>query len=477
VKVTQEIALSAEQLIRALSQRGVPLPADIGAFITLEMCEVLLDRPAQITARDVRIDEIGEVSCSDVGSPTTQGLAVDALIGLLSDLLVCAGPAVPKRTLELLTDIGQDPERTVAALMRELEACLMPLNRGATRRVIARLVREAHKPISSQDAAVSPKAAELDAQLDALLDEEPEAGPILPSRRPRAGQRHDLPERGAGEAAAPLTLRTEPSERARAQRVLPAEVSKPARRARGLERYEEDPAVAERSARASAGMWVFGISTLGAIGLLLVYFTLGQRDQVSALGRLPPSAAESDAAPRRAYGDLVVNSRPARAQVLLSIGTGPATATDIPLGLAHEFVAIAEGYQPARAILPADAVWDEVDGQPRYELAIQASRERPNSARLGALGPTLLPRDLGAPQGRTGSVRLVTTPRGAKVYQLIGFTPEVRVENLALDRSYELLVYLEGKPPVTQQVTPAAFQEQNGKRVAVVDVSIPSRSN
>ena len=90
----------------------------------------------------------------------------------------------------------------------------------------------------------------------------------------------------------------------------------------------------------------------------------------------------------------------------------------------------------------------------------------------------MLPHSVGTPQGRLGSVRVVTTPRGADVYQLIGFTPDVRVENLPLERAYDVLVYLEGRALVTRHIEPADFRESQGpdnkgKRVANLEVELP----
>jgi hypothetical protein len=242
-----------------------------------------------------------------------------------------------------------------------------------------------------------------------------------------------------------------------------------------------DDVLEAQSARGRAGLWVFIASTAAAVALLLGYFALGREQAQSALGFLKPSEPAARAPvqpppPRREYGDLRVNSKPDRAQVLLLIGPGPALATDIPVGVAQEFVAIAENYRPARALLPADAVWDELDGQPRYELAIQArplgevagARGRPTDG----LGATLLPQDVGTPRGRLGSVRVVTTPRAARVYQLIGFTPDVHVDNLPLDHPYEILVYLEGKGGVQKHIEPSDFHMENGKRVARLDVQL-----
>ena len=87
------------------------------------------------------------------------------------------------------------------------------------------------------------------------------------------------------------------------------------------------------------------------------------------------------------------------------------------------------------------------------------------------LGSTLLPRDVGTPTGRLGTARVITTPKAAKVYLLIGFTPDVRVEDLPLDAGYEIMVYLPGYGLQTRRVEPGDFKEQDGKRVA--ELSLP----
>lgn len=428
--MTHGYEVYADELLRTLQLRSIPLPSEIAAFITLEVCEGLLTRPAAIGTRDLRINEQGGVLFPEVPRAVSEAAAVDALLGLLSELLVCAGPAVPSTLLGLLERGAHDPERTLAGLASELGSSLVPLNRGATRRVIARLVREARKPAAATaPSALQPSATELDAQLDALLS-------------------------GAPESAAQMPLPT-------------------SRRPRERPRYERDLLPENQGSRSNLGLWIFALSTSAAVALLGLYFTFGPREPTTALARISqPTAATPPALTRTKprYGDLTVQSQPSRAQVFLRIGTGPALATDLPLGVAQEFLALADGYAPARAVLPANASWDEVDGKPRYELAMQAAATREGAP---ALGPSLLPSDVGTPQGgRLGSVRIVTTPRGAAVYQLIGFTPDVRVENLELDRSYEVLIYTEGRPPVTQHLVPDAFQDQHGKRVAELHVDL-----
>src|SRR5690606_13609886 len=153
--------------------------------------------------------------------------------------------------------------------------------------------------------------------------------------------------------------------------------------------------------------------------------------------------------------------------VLKYVGRGPAIASERPAGVAHEFVAIADGRSPTRAVVPADAEWEPADGGARrYELAMQAGSE---PMEVLDLGPTTLPRNVGAPSGALGSVRVITNPPGAKVYVLVGFSPTVTVENVRTEEAIELLVYLEGHAVERLVVGPSDWQptEDGVKRASV----------
>lgn len=622
--MTRDFEVTAEELVRTLQRRGIPLPSEIGAFVVLEACERLLGRPALLTTRDIVITEQGDVECAERPRYDTEAQAVTALLGVLAELLVGAAPGVPNMLLDLVEHGPNEQRLTLALLRSDLEACLLPLNRGATKRVLSRLVREVRKgPAPSSEPAQELDIGDVDAAFDDVIGATapppgaagsarkraqdraeaevaeaprgaaahlprgvgselprgifstaaggPDAKPAQDAARSVFGQAHEQREAQASEEGANRLLLTEPS-RARRRSVDPeldlrsigseaTAVKAPRRRprdrnaasaaraerddigsarsaaeggesvssaARGAgapraghagrapaavasphgtgptvlrvspesvraqpsrtapvrprEPQDVDAMVEADAARGRLGLWVFIATTAAAVAMLLAYFALGREQSQSALGFLKPTERTAVAPvkappppPRRAYGDLRVNSRPDRAQVFLLIGPGPALATDIPLGVAQEFVAIAEGHRPARALLPADAIWDEVSGQPRYELAIQARpvHEGRRVRNPHALGATLLPQNVGAPSGRLGAVRVVTTPRAAEVFQLIGFTPDVHVDNLPLDHAYELLVYQEGRGSVRKRIEPSDFQEHNGKRIAQVELQLP----
>lgn len=623
----EQVEVSVEELLRGLRERGVPLPFEIGAFIALEVSEQMLDRPMRIDAREVGIGDVGEVLCPVRGAPVSEESAVRSLVVLLSELLVLSPPGVPAMLLELVERGPSGGQFTLDRLRDDLEASLVPLNRGATRRVLARLCRDARRSAAERESeGPAPEASDIDAQFDALIGATP--GPAASragssssaprgsfareddgasardsafgprSERPspdrdaalralrtaaavgdtRSGREPDAlsgargatprargiesevwsdpasrsgpPEgrepRGRSARAGDDARTIEPHRARSLARDEPLEHgddrdSAPGRSARPSERHAvrasernrrrrrrssiepSEPALrsgapdAPRSGRAArsseypelarhgarppsrrlngaddlladvpdhrASRWpaVFGaLMVLGAAGLVGAYLALGQAGARRALGLLPvsePAPMTKEvalAALKQPAGELRVDSNPARAQVLLRIGTGPAVATDLAVGVAQEFVALADGFAPARALVPANATWEEGGGQRRYELAVQASQPLASGVPI-ELGPTLLPRDVGTPTGELGSVRVVTTPRGAKVYQLIGFTPDVRVENLPLDQPYELLISLPGHTLVQRLVEPSDFSDSAGGRVAQLRVELEPR--
>src|SRR5690606_28777102 len=99
----------------------------------------------------------------------------------------------------------------------------------------------------------------------------------------------------------------------------------------------------------------------------------------------------------------------------------------------------------------------------------------PNPDAVLELGPSRLARPGTERPDQRGTVRVVTTPRGARVYQLIGFSPDVKVEHLPLGSSHELLVYREGFRPEIRTLSPSDFHDQGGRRIAELSVTLSKR--
>jgi hypothetical protein len=193
------------------------------------------------------------------------------------------------------------------------------------------------------------------------------------------------------------------------------------------------------------------------------------RMQAERAAQMERAAAEL----RARYGRLSIRVEGhERAQIFLFVGRGPAAAENLPTGLAHELVAIADGRSPTRAVVPADATWTPSDDGLLYELAMQTGDQEMAFEQL-VLGPTRLDRNaMGTPSGELGRVRVITTPPGARVFLLVGFgTTEIR--DLPTDSPQEILVYDEGVPPVRSFVGPSDWREGPEGKEAELVVTLP----
>lgn len=518
------LGITLEQMVAGLKARRIRIPAEIGAYVALEVAEHLMRGPARATPGDIRIGDDGTVSVFVTANTADEDQAARSVVEVLATTLVAAGTGVPNILIRLVEDQPPSGPGCLAMLTSELESSLVPLNRAAARRVLSRMTRDAKRPRTERppegpgtlddalDELLSPNGAGGMGALDAPTESPFKAvappkdvlrAALQPPSTPRApdptsedvetiaddSRQHRLEVPSHDETQADEA----PTGKLEKQAPLPASPApetkaKPApRQGRdaaldSFERASADPDRPQGSGGTLGFVLAFFIVIL-AFGAVIAFL---RPDLVNeALGRPPPpptgpTQAERDAeqarilAEHRArYGLLSVTSEPAGAQVLLFVGRGPAIARDLPTGAAYELVAFADGHGASRAIVPADAQWEETAEGPRYELALQTSDEEIDFAHLD-LGATRLPRDaLGTPSGTLGSVRVVTSPPGARVYMLIGFTPDVHVENIRTDEPVELLVYQEGFELERTLVGPSDWQETpDGTKSASVAVTL-----
>jgi hypothetical protein len=219
------------------------------------------------------------------------------------------------------------------------------------------------------------------------------------------------------------------------------------------------------------GVWV-GV-TLGALTLAVVGAAFWLRPDLSQ--RLDGSQGPTKAAPLRAPVDaeksrsatVTIRTAAEKAQILRLVGQGPCSIPHVDTGLTHEFVAMAEGFATGRVLVPHNTEWEAVDGALRFETALQLTQIDPS-----AVGPSLMPRDVGAPSGRYGTLRVVTAPRGAKVYELVGFAPEAKVSGLDPAVTHEFAVLRPGFAPKTATASGADFQDNGGKLEATLTIQL-----
>ncbi len=537
------LGITVAELVALLRKRGKRVPFEVGAFITLQAVERVLDRPAPLAPEGVRVTDEGVVSVYAVPGADDADVTRTAQ-GLLAHLLVGAGAAVPPALLELVEHGPSDGSGSLGRFRDELEASLLPLNRGASQRTLARLVREsrAGSGLSSRPPAVDVNT--LDADLDALLgDGDAPSGSIsqpisvrpsgadgfsltvprpvsvapaidalattiprpahiplearptaatLPTPDPVVMPHGALRDDPTGAVPLPPKPRPKPEPRA-SKPVRPEATPVPMqldedvgpRRVARVSLGDDDLEVA--APRSSKGL-VIGLGFAALIlGTAAIVYAVRPDVIERMMGEAPPppdhsaeEAAHRAEAERRAaehaarYGDLVVHVPHDRAQILLRVGRGPAVATNLPVGIAHEFVAIADGRVPTRAVVPPDAAWEPTNEGPRYELAMQAGEAEMPFESL-ELGDTRLPRDVGANRNQLGSVRVLTNPPGAEVFLLIGFAPNAQVRDLRADQTYELVVWAEGFAPKRVLVRPEDFHETPTGKAANVEVRLEER--
>lgn len=500
--MSELLGITVGDLVATMKERRVRIPSEIGAFIALEVCEGLEDGPAPVRSSDVRIADDGTISVFAPPASATSEEAARAVVAMLGSLLVAAGTGVPKVLVQLLEEGPTSGRWDLSSLRDDLEASLVPLNRAAARRVLARMLREAQKPRSNAPSArPAPRDATLDAQLDDLLGADdapaPSEGDAVDGGLD-AGLDADLDaqlDATLDELGAPRSERPPPVDPEDAtiadegppddDRTIAEDEPLPPAARRAPQRppqREVDTLTTglDDAPKGSVVPWL--LAALAILAATAAGLALMRPDLVdAALGRPPAPVDEGPTDEDRErmlrehrgrFGTLELQVRPERAQVLMYVGDGPATAEELPLGMALEFVAIADGRTPTRAVLPADASWEETESGPRYELAMQTG-EAPMAAEDLALGETRLPRDVGAPTGELGTVRVITNPPGARVYVLVGFAPAVTVENVRTDAPIELLVFLEGHPVARETIAPADWEENaDGSKRAAREITL-----
>jgi hypothetical protein len=477
---------SVASLLASLRDRRASLPAEIGSFAVLEVAETLRKtRPALVDGTSVVITDDGAVSVSAVPSEDEQA-SVRSVRRLLADLLTASARAPSPELQRLADNQSGHAVQTLSALRDELEASLVPLNRQASRRVLARMIREMDWESAVVPTEEPPTLEELDRELQRILrDDNPDSLPSMDASDASVEELDDLLSGSSNDNGAessgtssigavqppavfdgppPPSFKTAVDAGPNPQLGETPKSNTPGRSLR-------EPAVEVPVASGQHGMGVWVGVTLGALTLAVVGAAFWLRPDLSQ--RLDGSQGPAKAAPLRAPVDaekprsatVTVRTATERAQILRLVGQGPCSIPHVDTGLTHEFVAMAEGYAPGRVLVPHSTEWEAVDGALRFETALQLTQADPRE-----VGPSLMPRDVGTPSGRYGTLRVVTAPRGAKVYELVGFAPEATVSGLDPAAAHEFAVLQPGYAPKTVVASSADFHDNGGKLEATLTV-------
>jgi hypothetical protein len=175
-----------------------------------------------------------------------------------------------------------------------------------------------------------------------------------------------------------------------------------------------------------------------------------QRDEARARAR----AGE----PR--YGTLRVLGAPPGAQVYVALGHTPLAAPHLDTGQSHRVLLDAQGYVPRRLTV-APSAWRAASTDAGLP-APDGEEAEATATMLAGFAPLGDDEDFagsGPGSGRTGTLRLRSTPPGASAWLLVGYTPVARVEDVRLDRSFDLMVHKVGFVPARATIPGAAFRD------------------
>lgn len=154
------------QTLVVAEQRQAALPAELAGSLVLAAADALVSLSLRIGPHELVLLEDGTVRVCG-GTPADELSSEQSLRELLDQLLLCSSSVTPS-----LLRASRRPSRgNVAEFVRELEVALIPTNRGAARRALARLYREVASAL--QQSPELEQVAETRAHAQARAESEP----------------------------------------------------------------------------------------------------------------------------------------------------------------------------------------------------------------------------------------------------------------------------------------------------------------
>lgn len=134
--------VTVAQTVVASEQRHAALPAELAGSLVLAAADALASLSLRVLPQELVLLEDGTVRVCG-GIPTDEASAERSLRSLLDRVLLSSSSVTPG----LLRAARRPNQGGVSDLVRELEVALIPTNRGAARRALARLCREVAQAI------------------------------------------------------------------------------------------------------------------------------------------------------------------------------------------------------------------------------------------------------------------------------------------------------------------------------------------
>jgi hypothetical protein len=136
-----DASVTLDEVLTAVAARRVPLAPELAGYLVLEIAEQADPMGGKVDPKSVLVGEEGTVTLVNPKGYRTTGDAEASLRDVLGGLLEASGSQTPALA-------GASKRKTgagLAALTQELDAALIPVNRAAGRRALARLAREVRR--------------------------------------------------------------------------------------------------------------------------------------------------------------------------------------------------------------------------------------------------------------------------------------------------------------------------------------------
>lgn len=201
-----ETSVTLEEVFSVVNAKRVPLAPELAGYLALEIAEGADAAGGDIDPRFVFIGEEGTVGLVRPKRDGSTGNAEGSVRSILARLLEASGSQTPA----LGTASKRRAGSGLPSLVEELEAALIPVNRAAGRRALARLAREVKRVTLGvgRNASIPPEQPARRASSPSYSAVQPDRAPESKQDRPPES-RHDArppePDRHASASVRPPT--------------------------------------------------------------------------------------------------------------------------------------------------------------------------------------------------------------------------------------------------------------------------------
>ena len=171
-------SITLEDVFSVVEAKRVPLAPELAGYLALEIADGADAGGGDVDPRTVFISEEGTVALVRPKKDPSSGDAEASVRRLLVKLLDASGSGTPSLTAAA----RRKPGNGLPALVEELEAALIPVNRAAGRRAMARLAREVKRVLLGvgRNASVAPVAKGAEpAKTKPMASAAPHARPLV----------------------------------------------------------------------------------------------------------------------------------------------------------------------------------------------------------------------------------------------------------------------------------------------------------